>query len=152
MSVQIIWPVFNWLSAFLSPFKPIFEPVPISNNTRRLQIVVNMDCSSNTLLILLCNIREWVICKSSPGGPREREPEVTSSHFFLEGLREVEGIGLIEVASGQQREVCPGGPGIQVTIPSPPQDFRGLTAGWSSVGSPVCWVGSLLRTHSGFLS
>ena len=60
---------FNQLFVFLSLFKSIFEPVTISNKTRCLWIIVNMDCSSNTLSILLCNIREWLIPMSSPEGP-----------------------------------------------------------------------------------
>lgn len=64
----------------------------ISNNTRCLWIVVNMDCSSNTFLFLLCTIREWVILMSSPGGPGQRGPEITYPHFLLEALREIGGL------------------------------------------------------------
>lgn len=57
------------------------------------------------------------------------------------GLREVKGLGLSGVASGQQREVCPGGPGIQVTIPP----ARTLEA---DAGERLCGISRVLGAQS----
>lgn len=101
---------------------------------------------------------------SSPGGPGQREPEVTYPHFLLRGLRGVRALvwagwpqvsrgecgilllwifrGRIEGTSYTKTEGMP-------PIPDVSHDWQ---QGQSSVGSPVFLVGSPLRMHSGFLS